>query len=238
MNDIPLYPKFILPNLFPRDEQHGSIRILVLLRDLGGYMADYHSAVQLFKHGDTLRTQHGIEAKSWSLIAVRDSAMAIYHISSLLPAMQFSDCQTLGKMVDHSKLKTARNLFDSLFPDANFVRHAISHAADRYRNSDKMLRNSNVGQYEKYGISVESGSHLMMSGTCVEGDKYLWTVEDKKGNAKVVVTECSDKVLAELAKVRNLVLEAFEPVYHQQEIIFQQKGAEIRALKRKRRQAD
>lgn len=90
----------------------------------------------------------------WRIIAARDGALNIYHFSCSLDAVR----QQVPKSTDISKLRTAVKLFNSYFPHACNIRHAIAHAGELVKNPGKIKENIQKADYQSIDFISAAGN--------------------------------------------------------------------------------
>jgi hypothetical protein len=215
------------------DAEHASVRHLHhLLSQLSYYVSEFELAVALCDYASGVHSaligrytqekewtarlasiraiQENVHAK-WTGIAARDATMSIYHISHVLEGITFKDCETLRKLIDHNKLRLAKNLFDGAFFQAEEARHAVAHSAEMSKTPDDVEFNSMSGGYETDNIKIGKSVKLTLGGL-LDGRKLTTTWADTHtGTSRVVTSECSQKSAEILLRIMNLVWDAFRP---------------------------
>ena len=113
----------------PPDERKAVRAIESLLHQLESYEEDFRAALELY---DLCESDPNNTPFRWPFIATRDAAMTIYHFKMTMQETResFQYAPSLRDRVDHVAMRLANNLFDSYFPRAERLRHAIAHAAE------------------------------------------------------------------------------------------------------------
>ncbi|MGJ8570627.1 MAG: hypothetical protein ACSHXI_08005 [Hoeflea sp.] len=165
-----------------------------ILNELGQYLLDVHSAIELFSNShdqlSNLLTKHDIKGaktrSAWCRIAGRDAGIQIFHIGwhltkSIPDALRFH--QYLMEKADHTKLKAARKFFYNSFPGYAQFRHAVGHHAEINQSIKSIARNSSpigmrCNNVDRTTIDMTiDGKHLILQMTSQTADKLTSLVK-------------------------------------------------------------
>lgn len=217
--DIP--PSIVLA-ILPEAEREDAQRAKDALLDVYQYVKRFGSALALFNHveymlaqaratmpGTDLRKfQITMTAGPWQLIAARDGAMTIYHLSWMLKALRTSarKCPTLSSLVDWSEMRAAGEVFATSFPSWYELRQAVAHSAEIAIAGEANLEIH--GPVEIEGMSIGEGVTAILTWQDNLSDRTYSGV--RKG--KLFSYEISETTLGQLHLVGRHVYAAFQPV--------------------------
>jgi len=191
----------------PDEEHRAADHLNILLGDLASHVDMFRSAVRLFDHCYELRAAASLADEwfydkdrnhdHWIFIAAKAAAMEIFHFGIILKALRglIGQCPTVAQHVDHASLKLAQQLFESRFPRAVRVRHAISHASEMLETPEAFDRNFRP---------LPDNAIWLVSGILER------TIQFTHENERLSV-EVSDATLAKLEGVAEKVFDAIRP---------------------------
>lgn len=169
----PNVPRLDLKRL-PDEEHENALHLQALLHLLDAFIVRFESALRLNNHCRGLGKNCAKEANSsgvtdelafriseqisWRLIAAREAAMAVYHFSCTLESIASGvhRCPSLKSRMKHRPFQMARKIFNKIFPHADSMRHAISHAAELAATVQSLKENA--AKSRRYGemLSAEN----------------------------------------------------------------------------------
>ncbi len=124
----------------PESQHHAHQLVGHALDNLNHYVDCFESALELHDHGQAkhlaTKGKRWRIFRHWQFIAARDGALSIYHFHWTLQGLvsAVSDCKYLSDRLDLTAIRTARKQFESWFPNAIQLRHAVGHSAERTKN--------------------------------------------------------------------------------------------------------
>ncbi len=99
---------------------------------------------------------------NWMMIAAREAAMSVWHISDALRGIkqEVNNSVFLKTLVDQKALKAATKTFNSFFPHAEGIRHAIAHSSELTESTKKIDKNASKKPYKGSRIQTAGPSFL------------------------------------------------------------------------------
>jgi len=182
--------------------------VLINRANLTHFLNEFQISVALFelleRGGNPSAGVFGGVFIQYRIIAARDGALNIFHFGCSLDAIkkQLPRSPSLVRQTDAIKLRNAVKQFNSFFPHADNVRHAVAHAGEMFRSPQRMKENEQKTDHKGVGFSSVAGGFLI-------GALYERTYSVSNLGQIFSVTLDSGAV-QKLAKVILLVDEAFQ----------------------------
>lgn len=143
---------------------------------------------------------------SWIEIAAREAALLLDQFEHLRRAISAGSTAIplIAESVDRARLKEAGVLFRQHFPDAELIRDAVAHAAERASTEGAQKRMAYDGKLEAGGVSL-AGRGFTISSQAGRTLSMSW-----KG--KLVSVSVDEASLAKLHEAERMLFRAFDPV--------------------------
>lgn len=142
----------------------------------------------------------------WCNIACRDGALTVYHFGETLKHVRsaMKDAKSIADMVDPNSLRLVTKKFESSFPDAEALRHAIAHASDLWRNVFHYLKNAITGKVTSGTISI-SGTNVALQYAL--NQRRFCAIRE----GRLACYEMSEQTLNSLITLKEEFYSAFRP---------------------------
>lgn len=194
----------------PQTERKAGHNLQGLLFHLAFYHHDFCAAVELFDHarlesGRAALMGKDSWAEDWRTIAARDGAMTIFNFGEALDAISFQELPTLRRQTDHDRLRQARKLMKTHFPNRVYIRHSVGHSAQMTRSVPEMEKHSVRGPYEIFtGAPLGDNRTLVNIRNSLRDRTFINTYE-----GKIFSYEISTETIKDLNEIRFMTYSAF-----------------------------
>ena len=215
-------PVFVNENFPPSDHDVlDQLRTSTIM--LNYYVRAFEAAMQLYEfvapvigkaRGDLEKNPADEEADSvleifdgWPALAGRDGAITLFNIDKTMNGL-IEGVERLPTLVAAGcleKVRAAKYLLQTTFPDIPKIRHAVAHSAERLDSQPKMAEHSYYGPWHNSQMDVVEGA-ASVSTILVDTVNQRSYSNTWEGNiVSYRMEEASVKVLAD---VRNMVFDA------------------------------
>ena len=144
---------------------------------------------------------------SWVLMAARICAMLIhdFQMTMINAKKNIEKCPVLKSRVSIKEMNSAFSLFNQMFPNAEYLRHAAAHPADFFGTPPKAKANSFSGPKELPGFLKAGESSKQIAISCnVAGRTVHYS-----GNGQAMSFDMTSQTVANLESVRRSLLSSF-----------------------------
>jgi hypothetical protein len=216
MDSLPAAPKVPILDIdrLPVEEQKNALHLQALLHLLDAFVVRFENALSLSEHCKELLKQHAKEAaasglteelfrriaekQSWRLVAAREAAMAVYHYSCTFESISFGvhRCPAIKTRMKHRPFTMARKLFSKHFPNAEMMRHAISHTAEMAATVESLKENAS--KYRRhFGTVIPEDAVAMAIGPSFSNNRLVLSY---KGNdVSIEITPAARERLCQIS---------------------------------------
>ena len=201
----------ISPTFFTEPEAQSACLLETNLKNLDEMCARFHFAITLLDHADVLMGS-GVAAMDgpaaeWKLIAMHEGAMSMHHFKIAMRACTATanEMPTVKSLYDRSTAEEAKNAFTAKYPDAKFLRHAVSHCVELTLNRFNYGKSASTAPYDNVAINAGGGGQRIIAEHIV-GRRFTSTQ-----NGKNYSYDLSEETLKSLMKVRDHFYRAFAP---------------------------
>lgn len=143
---------------------------------------------------------------SWITMAAKDAALALDHFEHLRRAISAAVAKgipTIAEHVNRAYLKDSYAIFRQHFPNADLIRDAVAHEAERASTAQAIDEHAFSGSFKTKGVEISGSGHTFG----VLSERTL-TMSWKGKAVSVTVDETS---LERLIEVQRLILDAVAP---------------------------
>jgi hypothetical protein len=151
----------------------------------------------------TKRAMYG----AWKRIAARDGAIQIYHLGTVINSIrkELGISPSLVALIDAGKLKIAKKLLDSYFPNYQLIRNAVAHSFYEVApNKKKFIQHTSHDPVEIPGFVSSNAENIAITDS-IKDRNYIITFK-----GKIASYEISDASHTKLELVLKHCSDAFD----------------------------
>lgn len=216
MLEIGPYPKFKLDEL-PLGEREEADSVNFNLNSLHRWATNFWCAKALFENCTNQRVldaNNGRIYEKWQLCAARDCVIAVYHFGKTIEGIDTSmgKCPTLRILTNSVLRSDTRRAFEKLFPSFIYLRHAISHSAERshtMKASKKhgAVKTKTIQISPNFAVNLGSEDSILLLHDNIFGTTFssMWMGEIVRLELTSRTGEILDEIIEKLRR-------AFEPI--------------------------